>query len=413
MYPPHHHGGYELVWHGAVRHLRAHGHDVQVVTTDYRTGTASPDDPGVHRELRWPFREGDFERLSPRAVRAMTRHNHRVMSRRLASFRPEVVAWWSMGGLSLTLIEAVRRRGVVAVAFVHDEWLDYGRFADPWLRLFTGPRRGRLARVGERLGRLPASVDFARAAEYVFVSDFTRRHALGLGLGPLRTDVAHSGIHADFLHPGPEREWRWRLLYVGRLDPRKGVDTAVEALAQLPDSATLTIVGGWNDRERNRLSARARELGVADRVAFEGERDRTGLIAAYEAADAVVFPVRWNEPWGLVPLEAMAKRRPVVATGRGGSAEYLRDGENCLLFPVDDAGALAAAVRRLATEPELRSRLCEGGLRTAPLYTEARFNEAVEAALSTAVARRRTSASATATTPTAANITRKGSAGAR
>jgi glycosyltransferase involved in cell wall biosynthesis len=98
-----------------------------------------------------------------------------------------------------------------------------------------------------------------------------------------------------------------------------------------------------------------------------------------------VFPVRWNEPWGLVPIEAMAMGRPVVATGRGGSGEYLRDGDNCLLFEADDPRALAAALRNLADDPDLRRRLRDGGLRTAPRYTEALYNEAVENAVRAAV----------------------------
>jgi len=91
----------------------------------------------------------------------------------------------------------------------------------------------------------------------------------------------------------------------------------------------------------------------------------------------VVFPVVWEEPWGLVPLEAMALGRPVVATGRGGSGEYLRDDENALLFEAGDAEALAAAVTRLADDPDLRTRLRAGGSATAPLHTEDVFNDAV------------------------------------
>ena len=58
MYPPHSYGGYELVWHSAVEHLRERGHDVTVLTTDTRTGTFAPDPPHVHRELRWHLRDG-------------------------------------------------------------------------------------------------------------------------------------------------------------------------------------------------------------------------------------------------------------------------------------------------------------------------------------------------------------------
>ncbi|HEX6457330.1 MAG TPA: glycosyltransferase [Thermoleophilaceae bacterium] len=381
MYPPHHYGGYELVWASAVEHLRARGHDVRVLTTDTRTGTAQPDSDDVHRELRWHLRGGEFERLGPLARVRMARHNHRVLDRHLADFRPDVVAWWSMGGLTLTLLESVRRESLPAVAFVHDEWLDYGRWVDPWLSAVYGPRRGRIAPLAERVARIPASVNFARAATYVFVSDFTRRHALNAGLGALRTEVAHSGIHEDYLDPAPEQEWGWRLLYVGRLDPRKGVDVAVEALAHLPSEATLDLAGGWDRKEEARLAERAAALGVDDRVSFAGQLERDELLRAYAAADAVVFPVRWSEPWGLVPLEAMARGRPVVATGRGGSGEYLRDGENCLLVEADSAEALATALRRLAAEPALRARLREGGLATAPLHTEQVFNEAVEHAV--------------------------------
>jgi glycosyltransferase involved in cell wall biosynthesis len=80
--------------------------------------------------------------------------------------------------------------------------------------------------------------------------------------------------------------------------------------------------------------------------------------------------------------------RPVVATGRGGSGEYLRDEENCLLFEAGDARALAHALTRLAESPSLRERVREGGLGTAPLYTEERFNAAVEDELERAVAPR-------------------------
>ena len=381
MYPPHHFGGYELVWRAAVEHLRGRGHEVRVVTTDTRTGSLEPDDADVHRELRWHLRDGEFDALGMRERARLARHNHRVLRRHLAELRPDVVAWWSMGGLTLTLLEEVRRRGLPAVAFVHDEWLDYGRLVDPWSRTFAGPRRRWLAPAGELLSGVPATVRLRDAATYVFVSDYTRRQALGKGIDLARTGVAHSGIDAAFLDPAPEQPWRWRLLYVGRLDPRKGVDTAVRALAQLPPEARLEVIGGWDEREERRLRALALELGVTDRVTFAGQRNRDELFAAYGDADVVLFPVVWNEPWGLVPLEAMARGRPVVATGRGGSGEYLVDGDNALLFEAEDAGALAAAVRRLAADDELRARLRAGGLATAPRHTEAELNDAVERAV--------------------------------
>src|SRR4051794_14563634 len=103
MYPPHHYGGYELVWRAAVEHLRAGGREVRVLTTDTRTAATEPDDPDVHRELRWPLRDADFVPLTRREKLALSRHNHRVLDRHLDELRPDVVGWWSMGGLSLTM----------------------------------------------------------------------------------------------------------------------------------------------------------------------------------------------------------------------------------------------------------------------------------------------------------------------
>jgi glycosyltransferase involved in cell wall biosynthesis len=377
MYPPHHMGGYELVWRSAVRHLRTLGHDVRVLTTDFRVSDPQePEDADVHRELRWWWHDHAFPDRSLRERFQIERHNARVLERHLRDHGAEAVTWWSMGGMSMTLIERVHRRGLPAVAFVHDDWLDYGPRVDAWLKLFTGPRRGRLAAPTEAVVRLPTRVRFQTAARYLFVSEHTRERALA-ARGPLAdTGIAHSGIDPSYLDPRPEHPWEWRLLYVGRIDERKGIATVVDALAQLPH-ATLTIVGEGDPAEDQKLRTQADRLEVTDRIRIEGFRTRAELPAAYATADVTIFPVIWEEPWGLVPLESMALGRPVIATGRGGSGEYLRHEDNALLYEAGDAHALAEAVRRLAHDPGLRAQLHVGGSKTAPLYTEDVFNAAV------------------------------------
>jgi glycosyltransferase involved in cell wall biosynthesis len=278
--------------------------------------------------------------------------------------------------MSLSMLERVRRARIPAVAFVHDDWLEYGPRVDGWIRALSGARWP-VRKVAELVTGAPGRVDLDRAARYLFVSETTRSRALAAGVTPASAGVAHSGIDPGFVGPAPERTWSWSLLYVGRLDRRKGVDTAVEAMAHLPGEATLTLVGGSDDAEEQRLRRLAEDAGVAARVRFVGQRSRDEVRAAYDESDLVVFPVRWEEPWGLVPLEAMARGRPVVATGRGGSGEYLRDGENALLFEAGDAVGLAACVRRLADDRDLRRRLVASGLETAPLHTEDQLNTAV------------------------------------
>jgi glycogen synthase len=352
MFPPHDlGGGYEITWRSSVDHLRARGDQVRILTTDFRApGVRDGPEPDVRRELRWYWHDHGFPRLGRRARRDLERHNAAVLADELATFRPDAVAWWAMGGMSLALVAQAAAAGVPAVGVVGDYWMDYGP---------------RVTKAGK--------VDLS-APLWLFNSEHTRRLALDSGLDLPHTRVVHPGIdHALFRAAPPRPEWQWRLLYVGRLDERKGVHVAAAALEHLPAEATLTLQGTGDPA----YVARLRAPGLT----FASEA-RAGLGGLYARADAVLFPVQWHEPWGLVPLEAMAVGRPVVATGTGGSAEYLRHEENCLIYePAESAEALAAAVERLATDAELRKRLRTAGLATAAPFAEAAYNDAIAAAL--------------------------------
>ena len=381
MYPPHHLGGYELMWRSAVAYLRGRGHEVRVLTTDYRSPDPDPaidEDEDVHRELRWYWRDHDFPRLSPRERLALERHNLTALDRHLRELQPSVVNWWAMGGMSLSLLERARRRGFAAVGVVVDEWLVYGPKVDAWQRAMR--RLGRLAPIVGRLSGVPARPKLGNAADWIFVSEMVRRSARQAGWVLGSSTVAHAGIDRSRFPRAPERPWEGRLLYLGRIDRRKGIAIAVRALAELPD-AVLEIVGGGDEEHETELRELVASLRLEARVSFS-RLDRDAVAGAYAAADAALFPVLWEEPWGLVPLEAMSVGRPVVATGTGGSGEYLADGENCLVYePADDPGALAAAIRRLAADAGMRERLRAGGFATAERFTEEAFNRAVETRL--------------------------------
>jgi glycogen synthase len=387
MYPPHHAGGYEVMWQTAMARARELGHQVRVVTSDYRApGVTAETDPDVHRTLRWywDLDRYEFPELSPLERLRLERHNARELQRHLHEFRPDVVSWWSMGAMSLSLIERVRRKGIPAAFIVHDDWLVYGPGFDQWLRMWRG-RRLMLAPLAERLLGLPTRVSVERAGTFVFNSRYTRDTAArtGLDLGDAR--VVYPGIEADLRDELPSRAWEWRLLYIGRLDQQKGIDTAVEALAHLPAQATLEVWGTGNQDYTSQMRSLAGQLGLDDRVSFRGWAGPADRLGAYERADVVLFPVRWQEPFGLVPIEAMGLGRPVVSTARGGSAEFLRDGENALVSEPGDAQGLAGAITRLASDPQLRERLLRGGRLTAAEHTIERFaDQTVQAILDAA-----------------------------
>ncbi len=388
VYPPHHLGGYEIIWQGVDRRLRESGHTVRVLTTDYRSADAAAlelPDADVHRELEWYWRDHEWRRLTPRAVLALERHNAATFDRHLTEFAPDLVAWWPLGGLSLGLIERARRAGVPSVFFVLDPWPYYGERHDLWLRMARrlGPGRG----VLERLTGLPTELADPPRGRWVFCSRSMRDQTLAKWPGIDHGVVLTPGVASEYLTTPLEAEpppWRWELLYIGRVVEQKGVVTAIEALALLPSVATLRIVGDGDAGYRAELARIAARLRVGHRVSFEPAHPRDQLVGIYRNADAVVFPVVWDEPWGLVPLEAMAVGRPVVATGRGGSGDYLEHGVNSLLFPAGDAAALATALQDLAGDAELREHLRGGGRRTAERHAGTDFNDSSIAELSAA-----------------------------
>jgi glycosyltransferase involved in cell wall biosynthesis len=265
-----------------------------------------------------------------------------------------------------------------------DDWLDYGPRLDAWARLWLAPSRRLLGQVVGMAVGVPAVLpDLGALGGCCFNSEATRRFAREHTPWTFpRTGVVYSGIEAeDFPAAAPdapvaERLWRGRLLYVGRIDDRKGIDGVIRALPLLP-GASLRVAGRGDDAALAGLEALAAELGVADRVEF-GAVPRAELAGVYRQADVLVFPSTWHEPFGLVPIEAMACDTPVVATGTGGSGEFLVDGSNCVLYPAGDHAALAAAVQRLAGDALLRAALVRGGRVTAAALTTDALADALE-----------------------------------
>jgi len=385
LYPPHSYGGYEHSCHDVVERWRGKGHDVTVLTSDHRTAglTDAGSEPDVLRRLPAALGQGGvlappppWRRLGPE------RQSLRVLAEAIDSTRPEVVSLWHMAGLSSGLLADVVARSLPLVYVICDDWLTYSQRTDPWLRMFAG--RPRLGWLAARLTGVPTEpTPLGATGTFCFASDTTRRRAVEhTGWTFPSAVVTHLGVDTDDFPvsslPSDWPAWRGRLLYVGRLDPRKGVDTAIAALART-EAVTLDLVGPGDPATLQRLRTLVDDLHLRDRVTFAGAVPRAELRARYAAADAVLFPTEWDEPFGIVPLEAMACATPVVATGTGGSGEFLVDGENSVLFAAGDPVALANAIERLAGDEQLRHRVVGGGLRTASTFTVDALADALEA----------------------------------
>jgi glycogen(starch) synthase len=175
----------------------------------------------------------------------------------------------------------------------------------------------------------------------------------------------------DFAGATPETELGPYVLGVGRLVPQKGFDVLLDAFAS-DELADLSLVLAGEGFERDRLQARATNLGIDSRTRFAGAVNRSHLVELLRGARVFAFPSR-GEPFGIALLEAMAAAVPAVATAAGGVPEFAHDGVNALLVEPEDAKALAAAIARLAVDSELRDRVITGGLATAELHAWGRI----------------------------------------
>jgi glycogen(starch) synthase len=403
MYPPHAYGGYELGCRDVVERWRRRGHEVLVLTSTVEVDGVSPVGSGersrVRRDLQLYWEDHEILRPSPwRRLRAELA-NRAAFDRTVDEFHPDVCSAWAMGAMSLGLLARAGQRGLPVVPVVCDEWPVYGPRLDAWLRLFSADRpgtgrharraAGRVARVVTGLPTAPPALDSLGPACF---GSRALRDAVRAA-SPWRfpdSAVVPWGIDASDFGPGVPLEavadrrrsrWDWRLLVVGRIDPRKGADVAIRALARCPETATLDVVGRGDDRHRAELEALARSIGVGQRVRFD-QVARHQLAARYRRADALIFPPRWAEPFGLVPLEAMACGTPVAASPTGGSTEFLVDAANaagnCVTFASGDADGLAAALARLAGDRGLRQRLVHAGMATASRLTVDAMAEGLE-----------------------------------
>ncbi len=179
------------------------------------------------------------------------------------------------------------------------------------------------------------------------------------------------------------------VLFVGRIDPVKGIDTWFKAMAlvveedpALREKICVCLIGGDIDEEEPddelaRLQVLKNELGIGDLVTFMGKRAQETLPDYYASADVVVMPSRY-ESFGMAALEAMACGTPVVASDVGGLSFIVRDGETGFLVPEGDPRAMADCLGRLLREPDLRARLGKRGAEVAREYAWSRVADRME-----------------------------------
>jgi glycosyltransferase involved in cell wall biosynthesis len=354
FYPPYWVGGYEQIAAWVADGLRERGHQVAVLTG---RGPAFEGRNDVIPELDLdlaslrdayfgpglPQRPGLSEAVG---CHVFSRRHYAAARRAIARLRADVVSFWNPAFVSFAPLLAARAAAVPAVLQLSDTAAN--PFRNPHPPRFPRPLAGAARWVVDRLLRS------SRPARVLVPSDFLRRKfAATESLPPGRTFVLRWPIEPTLSRRSPpDRDARppSRVLYVGSLIPEKGPHVLLEAfrlaLGRRPE-LSLTFVGDGPGPFVEGLRRAAAGLPAR----FLGRCERSAVTRAYEGHDILAFPSTWDEPFAVVPLEAMAMGLAVIATNAGGTPEAIEDGRTGLLVPAADPRALADALVGLAAEP--------------------------------------------------------------
>jgi phosphatidylinositol alpha-mannosyltransferase len=352
-YYPYPSGVTELVHHLS-EGLRARGHRVHILTTSY--GRGDPQLPDVTRlgkaiylPMNKSFATVPFAWSMSGLVKRFLRGNDFDIVHANGFFPPDIAYY------------ALRHsRAVNVVSFLTVGFNNYG----PGARLWRWASHGLNARMH---GRIALTRGALKYIEPFFPGEFR---------------IIPPGVDIDRFRPAPTPDLRplnSRILFVGRLDKRTGLDVLLRALPavrrKLPD-ARLTVVGqGPMEPASRRLAA---ELGVADAVEFRGFAANNDLPAYYAQTGVYCSPALGGESFGIVLLEAMACGAPVVASDITGYNDVVTQDVSGLLCPPDDPKALAQALITMLSRPDLREKFRAAGLKKAAELSWPRITEEVE-----------------------------------
>jgi glycosyltransferase involved in cell wall biosynthesis len=363
LYSPHIGGGAEIILQRTAEGLQQRGCDVSVLVTGPDAGLAvdTVNEVKVYRaglhNFYWQFsaqRPGRLARLGwhlrDRYNSAMRAYVKQVIKRE----QPQVVVCHNLAGWSVSVWDEITAAGLPIVQVLHDMYL-----MCPSSNMF---KKGRCCQ--QQCGscqqfRKGHDVRSAQVSTVVGVSNYMleklQKHGYFTGA---RGYVVHNASpYAAMPTPSAPRPiseiWKkapLRFGYMGTLSEQKGLRWLIEQFQRLPFNATLQIAG------RGQLSdeAQLKALATSPKISFVGYQKPEEF---YRQIDVAVVPSIWNEPFGLVAVEACAHSVPVIASRMGGLPEIIQDPLNGLLCSPDDPDSLGHAMLRLHQQPELLERL--------------------------------------------------------
>jgi len=345
------HGGSEVVFEFVTRLLREHGHEVQELSRD-------------NAEIG-----GLGAKLAAAASMVWSRRSARQMSEIIDSFSPDVVHIHNLyPQLSPSIVHACRTRGVPVVVHVHDY-----KFTCPTAQHLRDGKVCEKCLTGKAYW---CAIHNCRGSRAMSVA-YAARNMSAAVMGTLKNDTTFflpcSKFVGDLLVRGGFPQNKIRVLhncselpdvparsthgsyvaYVGRISPEKGIDNLLEVARRIPE--VPVHIAGEVDKMQAVIDT------APGNVKFVGKLSRQGVADFLAEARAVVVPSIWHEAFGLVAVEAMGRRLPVVASKMGGLQEIVDDGVNGYLVDPHDLDTWASRIRDLWNNPQGASRMGELG----------------------------------------------------
>jgi D-inositol-3-phosphate glycosyltransferase len=374
------------------REMAKRGHKMDIFTR--RSDAATPEvtriDQGT-RVIQVPAGPLDADKAAQRRYLETFRKGAMAFVERENERRPDLQAgydlvhshYWMSGWVGQTLADCWNAPHVVM----------FHTLAEAKNRHHMSEREPRYRIAGERV--------VARGADRIICGSDSERETLidEYGVSPNRLSVVPCGVDVDRFRPLDMVQSRIMLgldpdvpvlLFIGRIEPLKGIDVLIRAVSQLEGKFQLLVVGG-DEKDAMRtgeLQALARELGVAGKVVFADAVPHDDLPRYYSAASICVVP-SYYESFGMVALEAMACAVPVIASRVGGLKETVQDGRTGYLIPWRCPEPFAERLDLLLTNEPLRRSLGEEARQVAQGYAWPLIAEQVESVYHDLVSRYR------------------------
>lgn len=386
LYPPHYIGGYEIGCKFIADGLSQKGHNVFILTSKYGVGKRKIED-NIFRILNYVGDDGNnlfVRRYDHIRTAILGRLNYLITNNTIKLLKPDLVFVGNLSNISIFPVKAVQSRKVPIVYYLCDYSLE--EF------------------INDNILEKEPIKKFYRNAIYGFMkfNDFDCNHIITISeavkkrfirIGFLKENISVIPLPRGFnpaliakggLKHSSSKDRKIKLLYVGRISEEKGIHIAIKSIENLVNqhkiaNLGLEIIGSGDINYNKYLYSLIESLNLTAFVKFKGSISYDEVLMKYRDYDMLLVPSIWEEPFGLIIVEAMSQGLPVIATKTGGISEIIEDGKNGLLVPVGDSVRMAEAVKKLVDNPSLYEKIsCNGIERVREEYTNEKIIEKIE-----------------------------------